>query len=853
MRPQETNSKPHTLVLWGVIIAFAIVFTALALNRHAAFESNGFDLGNVNQAIWNTAHGRPFAFTNMAPLSNRLALHVEPILFLFVPFYWLGIGGPQLLLVVQALIVALGAWPLYLIARPKIGANGALITGVAYLLYPALEAAVLFDFHAVTLAPTFLLFAFYFLEQVFSGQRSAVSYQRSAVSYQRSAVSSQRSASLPSSVFRLPPSAFLLHPSSFILPPSAFLFLLLALSCKEDMGFVVAMLGLYFGLRYKRWKLAAFIFALGMGWSLAAILLIQPMFVTGGNIQGARYAWLVDALGNPQLLWLHWQQVNLPNYLWRLFAPVAGLSLLSPLALLPILPSLAINLLSSHPLTWRAEEFHYAAPMAPFVFIAAAQGIGLVGRWAGEQVDRMAGEQGRNSLFTIHYSLFTILLLASLSYHYFHGFTPLARPFGWRPVAAHQRLGAEMAAQIDPALPLFAPLNLNSHVSSRAVLHQDFANIAPDDWLWLDVSTLPNENNIQQHIRDDLLPNYKIVSASDGYLLLQPNNNSQSRAERSRSIEIQNLQFLSFALAAADETPQYPLDVQFGDSLRLVGYDIHFNRAETEQVTTYWQALQPLPPDISPLLFLADAEGNLQGVTAARDFSPALIWFPPDRWQTGQTVKVRFNKLTWDTRNQKTYRLGIGVSTAPDPWNVGARWRPVMQQSPYANRLLSERTVLELAQFKRAAGMPEGVPALRQMSWPIVQRRLKAVFGSQIRLIGCNAPQIHQANGKTTLQLDLFWQGLGTERGDYTRFVHVLGPNGQMWGQWDSAPDGGLYPTSLWAEGEFVAERVNVPLEPEAQTGLYTLRVGWYNPASGARLLTPDGQDYIEISVKNKH
>jgi len=167
VRPQETNSKPHTLVLWGVIIAFAIVFAALALNRHAAFESNGFDLGNVNQAIWNTAHGRPFAFTNMAPLSNRLALHVEPILFLFVPFYWLGIGGPQLLLVVQALIVALGAWPLYLIARPKIGANGALITGVVYLLYPALEAAVLFDFHAVTLAPTFLLFAFYFLEQAF--------------------------------------------------------------------------------------------------------------------------------------------------------------------------------------------------------------------------------------------------------------------------------------------------------------------------------------------------------------------------------------------------------------------------------------------------------------------------------------------------------------------------------------------------------------------------------------------------------------------------------------------------------------------------------------------------------------
>jgi len=619
LKSPDADFKSYNIIVWGIVIIFAVVFVALALNRHAAFETNGFDLGNVNQAIWNTAHGRLLAFTNMAPLTNRLALHVEPILFLFVPFYWLGLGGPKLLLATQAIVVALGAWPLYLIARSKIGPIGAAIASAAYLLYPALEAAVMFDFHAVTLAPTFLLFAFYFMEQWLepnSKELAVPKKEGQTLSRQRSAL-------------------------SFVL------FAALAMATKEDMGFMVGLMGAYIGLRCRRWKPALVILAIGWGWSLTAIFLIQPMFAAGGNIQGDRYAWLAEALTNPQLLWAHFQQVNLPDYFWRLLAPVAGLSLLSPLALLPTLPSLAINLLSSHPLTWRLEAFHYAAPIAPFVFIAAMQGIARIAGEQGSRGDkgtRRQGDKGRTTHHasrTTHYALRTtliaLLLLTSLTYHLFRGFTPLARPFNWRPMTAHQQLGAEMAARIDSSLPLFAPLNLNPRVSSRAVLHQDFDDIAPDDWLWLDVSTLPNENGVQQRIRDDLLPRYRTTWAEDGYLILQPNHNSQ--------FVIHNSQFLSFALAGEEEKPQYSVDVNFGDSLRLVGYDIHFNRAETEQVTTYWQAQQQLPSEASPVLFLADADGALQGETTARDLSPTLIWFPVERWPAGQTLKVTFNKL----------------------------------------------------------------------------------------------------------------------------------------------------------------------------------------------------------------
>ena len=384
----QASTTSATLVLWASILSFALLFSVLSLNRHAAFQTNGFDLGNVNQAIWNTAQGRPLAFTNMAPIDNRLALHVEPILFLFVPFYWLSLAGPELLLMVQGGIVALGAWPLYLIARPKIGPGGALILCLAYLLYPALEAAVLYDFHAVTLAPTFLLFAFYYLERAadFLPQSHANNWRGFA------------------------------------------LFALLAMACKEDMGLVVAMLGVYVLLAYRRWKPALAIFILGLGWSLFAILVVQNAF--GGNVQGGRYDWLAGAVANPNLIWTHLTQTaDLPAYLWGLFAPVGGLALLAPLALLPMLPSLAINLLSNHGLTWRLEEFHYAAPIAPFVFIAAVQAINRLCR-AGEQGRGGAREKPspRSPLSRLAAApLLTLLFVASLTYHHFRGFTPLAR------------------------------------------------------------------------------------------------------------------------------------------------------------------------------------------------------------------------------------------------------------------------------------------------------------------------------------------------------------------------------------------------------------------------------------------
>ncbi|MEK6853786.1 MAG: DUF2079 domain-containing protein, partial [Nanoarchaeota archaeon] len=59
----------------------------------------------------------------------------------------------------------LGAIPLYLIARRKLGEKIAVVFAIAYFLYPPTQYFTLFDFHTEAFLVTFLLFAMYFLER----------------------------------------------------------------------------------------------------------------------------------------------------------------------------------------------------------------------------------------------------------------------------------------------------------------------------------------------------------------------------------------------------------------------------------------------------------------------------------------------------------------------------------------------------------------------------------------------------------------------------------------------------------------------------------------------------------------
>jgi hypothetical protein len=86
----------------------------------------------------------------------------------------------------------------------------------------------------------------------------------------------------------------------------------------------------------------------------------------------------------------------------------------------------------------------------------------------------------------------------------------------------------------------------------------------------------------------------------------------------------------------------------------------------------------------------------------------------------------------------------------------------------------------------------------------------------------------------------LRWRALRAMAEDYTAFVHLVGPDGQLHGQVDAWPVQGTLPTSRWVAGEELDDPYEVALDPDAPPGQYRVEVGWYLLATMQRLQVVD-------------
>src|SRR6266568_6083426 len=133
-------------IAWGILILIMLVYMVdmshQAVLRYDTFKATAFDLGNMDQVLWNTIHGRFFQFTNQAAdwygPPTRLAIHFEPII-LPLSLLYLFHADPRILLVFQTLALTSGALPVFLLTRkhlPRWPLLAAFMAG-AYLLSPA--------------------------------------------------------------------------------------------------------------------------------------------------------------------------------------------------------------------------------------------------------------------------------------------------------------------------------------------------------------------------------------------------------------------------------------------------------------------------------------------------------------------------------------------------------------------------------------------------------------------------------------------------------------------------------------------------------------------------------------------
>ena len=419
----------------GGVTTSAVGFGSLAVLRHRAFESGRFDLGNMVQAVWSTAAGRPLEVTNLqGEQVSRLASHVDPLLAAFAPL-WLVWPSPSLLLVAQAIAVALGAVPVFWLARKHLRSRyAALGFAFAYLLYPPVQWLTLDDFHAVALACPLLLFAFWYLDE-----DRLVAFAA---------------------------------------------FALAAVLAKEEIGFVVAAMGAWYAISRRRLGAGGAIAALGTAWSVVAIAVVIPATGEGESdfygryqdVGGSPAGVLETAVTDPvRILSAAFDERGVA-YLAELLLPLAGFCLLAPAALLVALPELALNLLSSTR-TQTSIHFHYTAGLVPGLMAASVLGAARLTR-KRPSLAMPLGAVAVAVALVANYRLGAVPLWQ----HVPGGETLRADTYGRTD---HDRAAARALAVIPEDEPVSATNTLGAHLSERRRV-LSFPLVAGARWVAVD-------------------------------------------------------------------------------------------------------------------------------------------------------------------------------------------------------------------------------------------------------------------------------------------------------------------------------------------------------------------------------
>jgi predicted membrane protein DUF2079 len=132
------------LALAGLVLVFTLACGRFMVALHEAGDAETRqDIASVNQAVWNTAHGRVAQATI---LYEGVRDHVEPVLLLHALTYALG-GTVHTVLYLQALLLSLGAVPFYMLGRQRGGsALEAGLLAAGYLLLPPLHRLIEKDY-----------------------------------------------------------------------------------------------------------------------------------------------------------------------------------------------------------------------------------------------------------------------------------------------------------------------------------------------------------------------------------------------------------------------------------------------------------------------------------------------------------------------------------------------------------------------------------------------------------------------------------------------------------------------------------------------------------------------------------
>ncbi|MCX7683362.1 MAG: glycosyltransferase family 39 protein [Anaerolineae bacterium] len=221
-----------------------------------------------------------------------------------------------------------------------------------------------------------------------------------------------------------------------------------------------------------------------------------------------------------------------------------------------------------------------------------------------------------------------------------------------------------------------------------------------------------------------------------------------------------------------------------------------------------WSALERPGADYRIRLRVLDATGAV-----VQEQVEALSPYPVSLWRAGDSFEVRYDLRLNPELPAADYVLVYNV--------LGPGGVPLWDTD-------ESLAALTLPPRAREFALPE------HMTCPV-----DLVLGDVVHLRGFDMagyPAVTVAPGEV-LTLTLYWQADGPTDLDYSVFVHLVGPDGRNHGQADYPAGGEIgVPSSGWATGQVIVDRVSLTVAPDAPGGSYRLAVGMYDVLTGVRL-----------------
>jgi uncharacterized membrane protein len=631
-------SHRGSLLVAVAAVAYLLVFAFLSVARYDGYRAHGLDLGTMDQAAWNTVHGRILERTPLyrhpadgSRYENRLLDAKLELVFLPLSALYVVWSDPRLLLLVQTAVLAAGAIPLYLLGRERLASAAAAewpaaLLAVAYLVYLPLHYVNMADFHP--------------------------------------------------SALMIPPLIASWRAMRLRRWPHYYLWLALALCCRIEAAFVGLGLGIVILLsqrdarRHGVWTMLV-----AVGWLALDFAVVVPAVRAAygpgaGDLVSRRFETLGGGplgilrtfVARPLTVLGMLVDLDKAQALFDLLAPTGFLGLLAPLALAPALPVLVINFLSES--VWQQSiHAHYMAPVIPFVWIAAVEGLAWLSRQTGRA--RPLSPYTRPGVLASFVLAYTALISWALSpfppgraFRLADLYQPSPYEQDLRALLAHVPVGATVCAQSD----------LHPHLSQRrdAALYPRCA-LEPGleaEYIVLDLDPTAVKSPMDHHAFYQLVgqwlarEEYGVVAFQGSGLLLQ------------RGAARQNMPTI---LQALDDYGQglYRVTFERGEAPAVVRADAYYRVPLTlrNAGTQNWQAQGVLPVRLSYRWLDSAGQAVLE--------VPSLRTDLPHRVAAGQAVRLRAELLTPPAPG--SYVLEWDVLREGDAWFAAAGGQTLRQ------------------------------------------------------------------------------------------------------------------------------------------------------------------------------